>query len=326
MAVIEVKNLTKIFTVYQKEPGILGTFKSLFGRKYEEIKAVDNISFSIEEGELVGFIGPNGAGKTTTLKCLSGLLYPTGGVINVLGFQPWRRKADFLKKIAFVMGQKNQLWWDLPPMETFVLNKEIYGLSDEKFKKVLGDLVDLLDLSDLLKVPVKKLSLGQRMKCELIASLLHSPQVLYLDEPTIGLDVVMQKKLRDFIRDYNHKYKATIMLTSHYMADVEALARRVIIINRGRILFDGDLTSLIKKHAPYKLITLVLKEQVARQKFEKLGKIKKFSYPEVVLKVESHLSNKIAAKILENFPVDDLNIEDADIEEVIREIFQSQNE
>lgn len=224
------------------------------------------------------------------------------------------------------MGQKNQLWWDLPPMETFVLNKEIYGLSDEKFKKVLGDLVDLLDLSDLLKVPVKKLSLGQRMKCELIASLLHSPQVLYLDEPTIGLDVVMQKKLRDFIRDYNHKYKATIMLTSHYMADVEALARRVIIINRGRILFDGDLTSLIKKHAPYKLITLVLKEQVARQKFEKLGKIKKFSYPEVVLKVESHLSNKIAAKILENFPVDDLNIEDADIEEVIREIFQSQNE
>ncbi|GAJ07890.1 unnamed protein product, partial [marine sediment metagenome] len=203
--VIKVKNLKKHFRIHQKEPGLAGSVKSLFSRKYEQVKAIDGISFEIDEGELVGFIGPNGAGKTTTLKCLSGLLYPTAGSVSVLDFTPWDRKPEFQKQISLVMGQKNQLWWDLPPMETFILNKEIYEVPEKQFKKTLNELVDLFELKDVLKVQVRKLSLGQRMKCELIASLLHLPKVLFLDEPTIGLDVVMQKKMRDFIKDYNRR-------------------------------------------------------------------------------------------------------------------------
>ena len=198
MPQVNVKNLVKIYKTADKEPGLTGSIKSLFHRKYNEVKAVNGVSFNVEEGELVGFIGPNGAGKTTTLKCLTGLLYPTSGEVSVLGFKPWERKNEFLKNIAFVMGQKNQLWWDLPPMETFLLNKEIYEISDEHFNKTLDDLASLLDTKEILKTPTKKLSLGQRMKCELIASLLHTPKVLFLDEPTIGLDVVIQKKLREF--------------------------------------------------------------------------------------------------------------------------------
>lgn len=323
MSAIEVKNLVKFYKIYQKEPGLSGSIKSLFFRKAEQVKAVDDISFNIEPAELVGFIGPNGAGKTTTLKCLSGLLYPTSGQVSVLGFKPWERKNEYLIQIAFIMGQKNQLWWDLPPIETFLLNKEIYGLNDEKYKKVLADLVELLEVGDLLKVPVKKLSLGQRMKCELIASLLHSPQVLFLDEPTIGLDVVMQQKLREFIRAYNQKYKATIILTSHYMGDVQALAKRVIIINHGKILFDGSLETLVKKHAPFKLITLILTKPLDRQKIQNLGTISKYYNNEVSLKVESNKTNKVAARLLQDFPVQDINIEDPPIEDVIRDVFQS---
>ncbi|OGE03956.1 ABC transporter, partial [Candidatus Curtissbacteria bacterium RIFCSPLOWO2_01_FULL_41_18] len=252
MAVISVKNLTKTYQVFKKEPGLIGTFKSLTHRKYEKIKAVDDISFDVGEGELVGFIGPNGAGKTTTLKCLSGLLHPNSGQISVLDEIPWQRKSAFLKQISFIMGAKNQLWWDLPPMETFLLNKEIYEIDDRQFKRTLSDLVDLLKVKDIIKVQVKRLSLGQRMKCELIAALLHSPRVLFLDEPTIGLDVVMQNNLREFIKNYNERYQSTIILTSHYMRDVQALCRRVIVISDGKIIFDGQLATLIKKHAPYK--------------------------------------------------------------------------
>lgn len=208
--VIDVANLKKYYSTYQKEPGLMGSFKSLFSRKYSDVKAVDDISFQIEEGELIGFIGPNGAGKTTTLKVLSGLLYPSSGKVSVLGYTPYLRKKQFLKQIALVMGQKNQLWWDLPAMETFLLNKEIYEIPQEKFDLVVNELTELLDVKDLLKIQVRKLSLGERMKCELIAALIHSPKVLFLDEPTIGLDVVMQKKLREFIKEYNLRFKSTI--------------------------------------------------------------------------------------------------------------------
>jgi ABC-2 type transport system ATP-binding protein len=321
METIKVENLTKIFQIYQKEPGLIGTFKSLIHRRYEQIRAIDNISFKIEEGELVGFIGPNGAGKTTTLKCLSGLLYPTSGNISVLNFTPWQRKSEFLRQIAFVMGQKNQLWWDLPAMDTFLLNKEIYEINDRQFKTILDELSDLLEAKDILKIPVKKLSLGQRMKCELIAALLHKPAVLFLDEPTIGLDVVMQKKLREFIRGYNKKFGATVILTSHYMADVEALAKRIIVINHGKLLFDGKLKDLVKKYAPDKFIRLVLKEYVPKENIEKIGKIKSYNFPQLVLIVPTKDLSNSTATVLRQFPVADLNIEDAQIEDVIRKVF-----
>lgn len=323
MSQVQVKNLVKVYKTAEKEPGLTGSIKSLFHRKYNEIKAVNNVSFNVEEGELVGFIGPNGAGKTTTLKCLTGLLYPTSGQISVLGNNPWERKTEFLKNIAFVMGQKNQLWWDLPPMETFLLNKEIYEIEDHKFKETLADLSDLLDAGEILKTPTKKLSLGQRMKCELISSLLHKPKILFLDEPTIGLDVVVQKKLREFIEEYNQKYNSTIILTSHYMKDVEALAQRVIIINSGKILYDGKLANLVKKFSPYKTISIVLKKPVEQNDFANLGKIKIFEYPKVTLSVKSKESNQVAAEILKSFPVEDINIEEADIEDVIRQVFEN---
>jgi len=323
--VVEVKNLKKYFRVHKKEPGLMGAVKSLVSRRYEEVKAVDDISFSIEEGELVGFIGPNGAGKTTTLKCLSGLLYPTAGFISVLGFLPHQRKPEFLRQISLVMGQKNQLWWDLPPLETFQLNKEIYEIPEEKYKETLNELVALLEVEDILKVQVRKLSLGQRMKCELIAALLHSPKVLFLDEPTIGLDVVMQKKMRDFIKEYNRRYKATILLTSHYMGDVKELCRRVLIIDKGKLVFDGPLSQITQKYADYKLISIILAQEVEEKVIKSLGEIKEFSFPKLVYFVKREEVSKIAAKVLENLPVADLNIEEPPIEDIIRELFTGKN-
>lgn len=323
MSVISVKHLVKEYTVYKKEPGFLGSLKSLVARKYEAVRAVDDISFEIDEGELIGFIGPNGAGKTTTLKCLSGLLYPTSGEVKVLGFTPFERKTKFLKHISLVMGQKNQLWWDLPAMESFSLNKEIYEIPDKQFTEVVGDLSKLLEIEEYLKVQVRKLSLGQRMKMELIAALLHNPKVLFLDEPTIGLDVVMQQNLREFIRAYNRKYKATILLTSHYMGDVEALCKRIIVINHGRILFDGLLEDLVKKHAPYKLITVVLNNMVNPQKLEGLGEVKSFRYPELVLTVSRENAGEAAAKVLKALPVEDVTIENPSVEDIIRDVFSA---
>ncbi len=297
----------------------------MFARKYETVKAVDDISFEIQEGELVGFIGPNGAGKTTTLKCLSGLLYPTKGEISVLSFTPYERKNQFLKQISLVMGQKNQLWWDLPPIDSFLLNKEIYDISKSKFDETLSSLVKLLEMEEYLRVPVRKLSLGQRMKCELVAALIHQPKVLFLDEPTIGLDVIMQKNLREFIKEYNKRYKATIILTSHYMGDVEALCKRVIIINFGKILFDGLLLDLIKKYAPYKIISVVFSDYVDPKKLNDFVNVKKFLYPQLIIRVAREQSGKIASKIMKSFPVEDLNIEDPDIEDVIGDVFSRQN-
>ena len=323
--IISVSNLKKFFKVYKKEPGLTGSIKSLFHRKYEEVKAVDDISFEIEEGELVGFIGPNGAGKTTTLKCLSGLLYPTAGEVSVLGFNPWERKHDFLKQISLVMGQKNQLWWDLPAIETFILNKEIYEIPKKQYEETLDELVELLEVKDILKVQVRKLSLGQRMKCELIAALLHSPKVLFLDEPTIGLDVVAQKKMRDFIKEYNRRYKATILLTSHYTGDVKELCRRVLIVDKGKLVFDGPLSQITQKYADHKLISVILAQEVEEKVIKSLGEIKEFSFPKLVYFVKRDEVSKIAGKILENLPVADLNIEEPAIEDIIRELFTGKN-
>ncbi len=323
MNTVEVKNLKKVYLVHQKESGLIGTFKALIHRKYEKVRAVDDISFTIDEGELVGFIGPNGAGKTTTLKCLTGLLYPTFGEISVLGFKPWERKSQFLKQIAFVMGQKNQLWWDLPPMETFLLNKEIYELDERTFKKNLTELIDLLEIEEFLNVQVKKLSLGQRMKCELVSTLLHGPKVLFLDEPTIGLDVIMQKKMRDFISKYNIEHHSTIILTSHYMKDVETLAKRVIVINEGKLIFDGKLKDLVQRYAPYKLISGVLKSRPDPKKLQKFAQVKSFKYPQITFKVPIDRVDETIAWILKQLELEDLNIEDVEIEDVIREVFQS---
>lgn len=319
--VISVQQLTKYYKIHQKEPGFLGSIKSLVKRKYFDAKAVDDISFSIDEGELIGFIGPNGAGKTTTLKCLSGLLYPTSGKVSVLGFTPFDRKYAYLKQISLVMGQKNQLWWDLPAMDSFLLNKEIYEISDQQYHKTLDELTTLLEVKDILHVQVRKLSLGQRMKCELIAALIHNPKVLFLDEPTIGLDVVMQQKLRDFVKEYNKRYKATILLTSHYMKDVEELCDRVIIIDHGKILYDGALADIVKKYATKKSITVFFERPVDREKIEKLGEIVSYNQTDVTLTIPREKSNQTASKLLEHFPVEDINIEEPNIEEIIRDVF-----
>ncbi|MEO8581298.1 MAG: ABC transporter ATP-binding protein [Patescibacteria group bacterium] len=323
MSLISVKNLKKYYKVYKKEPGLWGSIKSLWHREYEEVKAVDDVSFEIEQGEIVGFIGQNGAGKTTTLKVLSGLLFPTGGSVSVLGFNPWERKPEFQKQFALVMGQKNQLWWDLPAMESFLLNKAIYEVPDAQFKKTLDKLVTLLDVKDVLNIQVRKLSLGQRMKCELIAALLHSPKVLFLDEPTIGLDVVMQKVLRDFIRDYNKEFGATIILTSHYMDDVKELCKRAIIIDHGHKIFDGKLQDIIDTYARNKIISVVLSEKVSREKLEKFGELKSYEDPQATLLVPRKKAAEVAGRMIAELPVEDVNIEEPPIEAIIREVFQT---
>jgi len=323
MSVITISHLKKYYQVYQKEPGLMGSVRSLIHRKYEDVKAVNDVSFEISEGELVGFIGPNGAGKTTTLKVLSGLLYPTSGSVSVLGFTPFDRKHAFQKQFSLVMGQKNQLWWDLPALDSFLLNQEIYEIPKDQFQKTLDQLVEMLDLKSILKVQVRKLSLGQRMKCELAASLLHSPKVLFLDEPTIGLDVVMQKKIRDFLKDYNQKFKATIILTSHYMDDVKELCDRVIIIDKGQIFFDGRLDQIIKKYADHKTLEVVFEGPISKKDFSIIldAKIKDFHPPRVTFKVPRQLANQVAAKLLTKFHVADLNITESSIEDIIREVF-----
>lgn len=324
MAIISVKQLSKYYQVHQKEPGLGGSIKSLFNRKYYDVKAVDDVSFEIEEGELIGFIGPNGAGKTTTLKTLSGLLYPTKGEVSVLGYTPWKRQPEFQKQFALVMGQKNQLWWDLPAIESFILNREIYEVPKVQYEETLEELSTLLEVKDLLKVQVRKLSLGERMKMELIAALIHSPKVLFLDEPTIGLDVVAQKKMRDFIKAYNLKYKSTIILTSHYMDDVKELCKRVVIIDKGKKLFDGELEKIIRKYADHKLLSVVLEKELTQRQVDHLktlGGVKEYEYPKLTLMVPRENSNKVASKLLSSYPVADLNIEESQLEDIIREVF-----
>lgn len=322
MSVITVSHLKRYFEVYRRPPGFFSSIQSFFNRHYETVKAVDDVSFTIGEGELVGFIGPNGAGKTTTLKCLSGLLFPSDGIITVLGQNPYKRKAEYLKNISLIMGQKNQLWWDLPAVETFRLNKEIYDINDNEYKKTIEEMYELLDVGNLVNQPVRKLSLGQRMKMELIAALLHKPRVLFLDEPTIGLDVVMQKKMRDFISLYNKKYNSTVILTSHYMSDVKSLCKRVIIIDRGKILYDGNLDRLVERFSVHKILTVDFSKFVEKTDLKSLGEIKTYEYPRLVLLVKRNHAKNIAAKLLKDYPVEDLNIEDPQIEDVIRDVFE----
>jgi ABC-2 type transport system ATP-binding protein len=323
--IIQVKNLSKTYEYHKKSPGLWAAVKGLFKREKLYKKAVQNINFEIEEGELVGFLGPNGAGKTTTLKMLSGILYPTSGEAKVLGHIPWKREPKYQKQFALVMGQKNQLWWDLPAMESFILNKEIYEVSDADFKENMDELVELLDIKDVLDVQVRKLSLGQRMKCELVAALLHKPKVLFLDEPTIGLDVVAQKNIRDFIKRYNQKNKTTILLTSHYMEDVKELCKRVIIIEEGKIMYDGDLASLIEKYAPYKVLKVTFEgEGVRKVDIEKYGEVIKFLPNSITLQVDRAKAKDMAKEILSSdLPVDDILIDEVEISDVVRMIFSN---
>ena len=320
---VVVDHLVKDFEVLEKESGLKGSFNSLIHPKKRTVNAVRDLSFTIQEGELVGFIGPNGAGKTTTLKSLSGLLYPTSGFVSVLDFNPWEKKEEFLKQISLVMGQKNQLWWDLPAMESFELNKEIYEIPNKEFLKNLDELVSLLGVSNLLQTQVRKLSLGQRMKMELIASLIYKPKVLFLDEPTIGLDLVAQQNLGDFIYQYNKKYNATIILTSHNMKDLVDLTRRVIVINDGELIFDGALEELTVKFAKDKLIKAKLSSEIDIKKLEGIGDIKKFEYPEIVISIPRSTVAVAASELLQNYPISDLTIEELSIEEVIRTVFKS---
>lgn len=318
---IVVDKLSKNFEVTQREPGLSGAFASLINPKKKKVSAVKKISFSIQPGELVGFIGPNGAGKTTTLKMLSGLLYPSSGFVSVLDYDPWDKQSEFLKSISLVMGQKNQLWWDLPAMDTFELNREMYEIKNLDYERNLEELVNLLDVGKLLSTPVRKLSLGQRMKMELIAALIHRPKVLFLDEPTIGLDLIAQKNLRDFIYDYNRKYKATILLTSHNMNDLVDLARRVIVIDDGKIVFDGALEQLTNDYAKEKIIKVTLSSEENIEEIKKIGKIKSMSFPQVVLSVPRSTTAVAAAELLQNFAVSDLTIEEVSLEEIIRRVF-----
>lgn len=321
---IIVDHLIKNFEITEKKQGVMGAFSSLISPKKKTIRALREISFSIKPGELVGFIGPNGAGKTTTLKVLSGLLYATSGFTQVLGFDPWERNPKFLKEISLVMGQKNQLWWDLPAIETFELNRAIYEIPERIYKESLNELVNMLGVKKLLNIQVRRLSLGQRMRLELIAALLHKPKVLFLDEPTIGLDVVAQAKMRDFIYDYNKRCKATILLTSHNMDDVVNLAKRVIIIDKGKILYDGDLRELVNRYAKDKIIKIYLSKEYDIKQLEKIGKVKKIDFPQAVLVVPRATAAAAAAELLHHFPVADLTIEEESVEEIIRKVFSGE--
>ncbi len=325
MSIIQVKNLSKKYEFYRKEPGLRGTIKALVKRDIQFAQAVKDISFTINKGDLVGFLGPNGAGKTTTLKMLSGIIPPTNGSIQVMNYKPIERKKEYQKKFALIMGQKNQLILDLPARESFELRKVIYEIPEKEYIKNIGELITLLDVNSYLDIPVRKLSLGQRMKCELIAALLHKPQVLFLDEPTIGLDVIAQKNIRDFIKKYNQKEKTTIILTSHYMEDIRLLCKRVIIINLGTIIYDGDLDTLIKKYATHKSLKVTFSTPLkADKELRSFGEITELSEYEIIWKVPVEKAKTTAAKILSsNLPVEDIVINDDNIDEVIREIFKN---
>jgi ABC-2 type transport system ATP-binding protein len=316
-----VQDLTKTYRVPEREPGLKASIRSLYHKTYREVPAVRSISFRIEAGERVGFIGPNGAGKTTTLKMLAGLLHPSEGEALVAGFTPWQRKPACLRQIAMVLGNKSQLMWDIPAHDTFRVLAEIYHVPPAQFDETLGELVNLLDLGDLLSRPVRNLSLGERMKCELAASLIHCPAVLFLDEPTLGLDVSMQRRLRQFIAEYNHRHNATVILTSHYMADVVELCPRVILIHHGELLYDGPLAGLSEKLAPFKLIRLALREPVGGNLPEAAHVVSQEN-GSLTLRVERRDTAAITAQLLRTLPVIDLSVEDPPIETVIDQIYQ----
>lgn len=318
---MQVRDLTKRFRIVQKPPGVLGAFRSLFKRQYREIAAVDGVTFEIFPGERVGFLGPNGAGKTTTLKMLSGILYPTSGDASVLGFNPTDRKPAMLKRLALVMGNKMQLWWDLPAWDGFLVLKEVYDVRDAEFRRRVDGLIGALDLSEKVNTQVRRLSLGERMKCELVAALLHDPDLVFLDEPTLGLDVVSQKRIREFLREYNEETGATLLLTSHYMQDVAEVCDRVIVIDHGRIAFDGSLGELVRRFSATKVLKLVLNRPVQEADFRRYGDVLTCTEYQVVLEVERAAVTSVAAQVLADQPVEDLTVEELGIDEIVRRLF-----
>jgi ABC-2 type transport system ATP-binding protein len=324
--VIHVAGLSKDYLVHEKEAGFMGSVRAFFKRKTKAVKAVNDISFEIEAGEIVGFLGSNGAGKTTTLKMLSGLLHPSRGEVRVAGFEPKRRQKAFLKTITLVMGQKQQLTWDLAAVDSFLVNQAIYEIPDEVYKQRLGELTEMLSLEGMLNKQVRKLSLGERMKCELAAALLHQPKVLFLDEPTIGLDVNMQGSVREFIANYNTRYGATVMLTSHYMADVTALAKRIMVIDKGELIFDGDLQRLIEERAPEKILKLQFDSPQHSSRLEFYGKVRSCNDLQAELLVSRRDITRVSAKLLNDLPVADISIEEIPIEEIIGQVFKQREE
>jgi len=323
-SVVSISQLAKYYQVPEREGGLKAAVTSLFHRKYKTTKAVDGISFNIELGEVVGFLGPNGAGKTTTLKMLSGLLHPTSGDVRVLGFEPRLRPYDYLRQITLVMGNRNQLTWDLPALDSFDLQRAVYGIPVNEFKRARDEFIELLDLKELVKQPVRNLSLGERMKMEIVAALLHKPKVLFLDEPTLGLDVTMQRRIRMFVAEYNKRYNATVLLTSHYMADVEALCKRVVVIHHGRILFDGDLTALVNQFSSFKTLSLSLQNPDAD--LSKYGEVVSREDGRVTLRVPKAQTSQVTARLLSDFQVDDLTVEDAPVDDVIDQVFSQKEE
>jgi ABC-2 type transport system ATP-binding protein len=316
---IAVRDLRKVYMVSQQEGEAASGFSGILNRKKTEVAAVDGITFEVAPGEVVGFLGPNGAGKTTTLKMLSGLLYPTSGTISVLGKIPWQREADYLRQITLIMGQRNQLVWDIPAIRSFELNRAIYQIPQADFDSLVKELTDLLDLGPLLYKPVRNLSLGERMKCEFAAALLHRPGVVFLDEPTIGLDVTMQHRLRDFVAEYNRRYNATVLLTSHYMADVEALCKRVMVIHHGRLLFDGNLVDLVQKFTSYK--TIVIQTAECGADMSAYGEVTSCESGRYTLRIPKAQTAAVTARLLAELQVIDLLVEDPPIEEVIERVF-----
>lgn len=322
MAIIELENLSKSYRVYQKHEGLLAAMRGLMHREYRDVEAVRRVNLSVEQGEFVAFLGPNGAGKTTTLKLLSGVIYPTSGTARVMGHVPWERNNDYRRRFALVMGQKNQLWWDLPAQESFRLHEKIYQIDPREFTRSLNELADLLQVQKLLGRPVRELSLGERMKMELIAALLHSPDVLFLDEPTIGLDVVAQHNIQQFLRYYQEQRKTTVILTSHYMKDIAALCQRVVVITDGAIKFDGSLAGIVDNFSGSKILKLQLSVGQSAAGLERFAEVTSVVSPKVTLRCARGEVPKMLAAILQHYQVDDVAVEDPPLEDVIADLYQ----
>lgn len=326
MSLIEIQGLRKSYRVYQKKEGLAASLRGLFRREYKDVDAVRGIDLTVEKGEFVAFLGPNGAGKTTTLKLLSGVISPTAGDATVMGFVPWKRENAYRRQFALVMGQKNQLWWDLPAQESFRLHQQIYNLDAEEFERNRRHITELLGIERLLSQPVRELSLGERMKMELTAALLHSPQVLFLDEPTIGLDVVAQHAIQEFLKEYQQQRETTILLTSHYMKDVAALCQRVVIIANGLIRYDGSLSGIVDRFSGSKIVTLLFANERIPHDLARFGEVLETEVPRAKLRVERQKVARMLASILDQCDVEDVSVEDPPLEEVIAELFSQVDE
>lgn len=321
MVAIDVRNLSRSYRIFRKQEGLLASLRGLWHREYNHVHAVRDVSFSIAAGEMVAFLGPNGAGKTTTLKLLSGLIVPSSGTAHVLGFVPWKREDAYRRRFSLVTGQKEQLWWDLPAQESFRLHREIYRIPGAEYTRRLGELTELLEVGRLMSQPVRELSLGERMRMELIAALLHRPDVLFLDEPTIGLDVVSQRRVQDFLRHYQREQRITVILTSHYMKDVEALCERAIVINKGVIVHDGPLAGIVDRFSRHKIIELQFAEDADPQELQQYGRILESRAPRIRLQIEKHRVSESLARILAEYEVEDISVMERPLEEVIAELF-----